>query len=379
MKKNVLFLINSLSVGGAEKVLINLLNNIDYEKFNVSLITVFSSNVLADELSNRIDYRQLFTFKNKYINGLLYKVLSKIFSSKMLYKFFIKDTYDIEVAFLEGLPTKIISGSNQNQSRRIAWVHTDLSKYLDSDYCFTNIEEQKFCYEQFDEIICVSEGTKRGFEKRFKINKIPRVCINPIDSESIQKLGSLNKNNNLVKMNEETFYYIAVGRLVKQKGFDLLIRSMHLLNADDQCKNFKLIIIGEGPERKFLAELINELNLNNAVQLLGYIKNPYPYIKNADSLVVSSKVEGYCSVIVEAFVLDTPVIAAKAVGVGEVIKNGEFGLYVENDEIALYEGMKKLLLDKSLLNHYKKQAEIKKQEYVFKQSINRMERILIGK
>ena len=379
MKKKVLFLINSLSAGGAEKVLITLLNNIDQEKFDVSLLTVFSSNTLSDELSDDINYQWVFPFKNKYINGLIYKILSKIFSSKILYKFFIKDVYDIEVAFLEGLPTKIIAGSTQNQSRKISWVHTDLSEYLDSDYCFSNFEEQKSCYINFDDIVCVSEGTKKGFENRFKIDKVPKICINPFDSENIKSLGASNQSDVSITMNEDIFYFVAVGRLVKQKGFDLLIRAINLLNLDTDCNDFKLIIIGEGPERKALTELINELKLNNKVELIGYVKNPYSYINKANTLVVSSQVEGYCSVIVEALILETPVIATEAVGVGEVIENGKYGLYTENNEIALYMGMKKILQDTFLVNHYKRQAGIKKQDYMFGQSIKRMERILIGK
>ena len=147
-------------------------------------------------------------------------------------------------------------------------------------------------------------------------------------------------------------YILAVGRLNRQKGFDILIKAF----AKSALKNtVKLVILGEGKERKNLEELIAELNLKNQVLLFGKVDNPFIYMKHAIFFVLSSRFEGFGNVIIEALACETPVITTNCEsGPSEIIENGKNGLLVPvADEEALKVAMEKLFYDRELYKRLK--------------------------
>jgi glycosyltransferase involved in cell wall biosynthesis len=375
MKKKVMFLINTLSCGGAEKVLVNIANNLNHEKFDVTVITILFGGEFSTSLSDDVHYKHIIPFKNKYLKRIMYKIFLTCYSAKVLYKLFAKEKYNIEVAFLEGLPTKVVSSSNNKESFKIAWIHTDLEMNNRSDYCFKNLKEQIASYSKFDQIICVSNVVSKVFINRFGFADKVKVYINPVDEKKIILLG--NEKNESLKTSNNTFYFVAVGRLANEKGFDRLIKVIARLHSVGV--GCKASIVGEGVERPFLEQLIKEYKLENQVSLLGYKENPYMYIKIADALVLSSRVEGYVSVIAEALILGVPVVAVNCAGVDEILDHGKYGICVENTEENLYKAMKKLVQDKSLLDYYKNQARIRGQEYCLNNSMKRLEELFNGK
>ena len=190
-------------------------------------------------------------------------------------------------------------------------------------------------------ITCSSE-----IEKKLSSNyslKNTKTIYNPLNLDYIAK-------ELLAPKPFEFDYVLAIGRLNRQKGFDILIKSF----AKTDLKNsIKLVILGEGKERKNLEELIAELNLENKVLLFGKVDNPFIYMKYAKFFILSSRYEGFVMVLLETLACDTPVIAANCeTGTSEIIDNKKNGLLVPvADEEALKAAMGKLFYDKEL---YKK-------------------------
>ena len=173
--------------------------------------------------------------------------------------------------------------------------------------------------------------------------KNSRVIHNIIDTKNIVKL-SYEKIN----VKKKGITLVSVGRLAKVKGYDRLIKIINRLIKDKiQCF---LWIIGNGIEEEKLKKYINENNLNNYIFLTGYEDNPYKYIKNADIYVCSSYSEAYSTSVTEAVVLGKPIITTLCSGMDEILENGKSGLIVSNDEEALYNGLKRMILDDKFRN-----------------------------
>ena len=159
MKKNkILFLINTLSSGGAEKALVDIVNNLDNNKFDITVQTIFNEGPYIKDLNKNINYKTILKNTNTKIGNILKKVLVKyIKKSKciLLYNIFIKRDYDIEVSFLEGIPTKILGGKRDKNIKKITWVHTDMFENFEAQNFFKNFNNHKECYLNFNKIICV--------------------------------------------------------------------------------------------------------------------------------------------------------------------------------------------------------------------------------
>ena len=270
--KKVLFLIHTLQAGGAEKVLVDLVNALDKNKFDITVMTVCDFGDLKYQLNKNIKYRSIFKFKflkkitgnKKYgqtINtstkkNLLkeflincYKSFWRIANLDKFYRKHIKEEYDIEVAFLEGIPAKIISHSSNPKSKKVVWLHVDLINENKSECFFTSVDEQKQVYRAFDEIVCVSGVVKESFCKKYDFdgNRV-KVIYNPINEKTIQK-KSVEEITDLTKTN---FTFCTVGRLAKQKGYDRLLRAVKRLNDDNLACDIWIIGVGvlEGELKK---------------------------------------------------------------------------------------------------------------------------------
>ena len=144
----ILFLIHDLSVGGAEKVLINLVNNMDTTKFDITVMTLFGGGVNEQFLSPNIRHINCF---RKAIPGNSH--LMKILSPQMLHKWLIKEQYDMEVAYLEGPSARIISGCPNKNTKLISWIHIEQKTRKNAARAFRNYNESNKCYRRFDRIV----------------------------------------------------------------------------------------------------------------------------------------------------------------------------------------------------------------------------------
>lgn len=389
--KKILFVIHTLGVGGAEKVLVNLVNNL-VDKYDVTVMTIIDTGAFRNHLNDKVHYKSVFSLKpvmskpnheqveagsllsNKisFIKKILisiYQVFWKFMPVGLLHKISVREKYDCEVAFLEGITAKFVSGNSDNQTKKIAWIHVDLLNEKKSEKVFLNFNSEKQCYQKFDNIVCVSETVKESFIQKFEFdcNKV-LVKYNPIDIAEIEKKA----NNTCEIMQSDSFNIVSVGRLSKQKGYDRLLRVVKKLN--NQNYDFNLYIAGIGPEYEKLNEYKNQNYLDN-VYFLGFQSNPYPLMKNADLFVCSSRAEGFSTVVSEASILNTPTITTLCSGMVELFGDSEYGIIVENNENSLYEGLKTILENKETLSQYKSKLHILKDRFDIEKNIKDLEEL----
>lgn len=340
----ILFFIESLGGGGAEKVLQNLVNAMDKSQFDITVQTLFPDGA-ADKLAKQIKYKYCYPSDSK----LSRLVMRAETAAGLTYPLHIKDDYDVEVAYLECGSTKIMASSTNENAVKLAWVHCDLSKKFPDHAAF--VAKSKKLYDKFDGIVCVSQSVKGGFEKLFGKDERAEVIYNTVNDAEIRRLADAES------VKADAPIILSVGRLSEEKRFDRLICA-HKRLLDSGVKN-ELHILGEGSERASLERLIGELSLENSVKLLGYRDNPYPYIKAADICVCSSDYEGLSTFITESLILGKAIVTTACGGMDELLGNNECGIITDFNEAALAEGIIKLLTDEALKTKYEQKAKVR--------------------
>lgn len=345
----VLFLIRDLGHGGAEKVLINLVNHMDRDKFDITVMTLFDEGINKQFLAPHIKYKTCFK-KSFPANSHILKLFSPVF----LHKHFIKDTYDIEVSYLEGPSARVISGCKNEKAKLISWIHVEQKTKQNASYAFRSYSEACYCYKKFHKTISVSEDVKSDFIKIFPMIDSD-VLYNTNESDEIIELSKESLNDEFFE--DDKIKIIGVGKILKNKGFDRLVRIHSKLYSDGYP--IHTYILGEGSNifKTEINNLIHEFNINESFSLLGYHTNPYKFLANSDLFVCSSYAEGFSTAATEALIVGTPVCTVEVAGMREMLgENNEYGIVTENSEEALYEGIKSLLDNPDLLKHYKEKA-----------------------
>lgn len=362
MKKlKLLFLIESLSGGGAEKVLSVLLKHLDKTKFDITLCTIVDTGIYAEEVKKYVKYTSVLgnlqkkNLLGKIVYKILYLFIYRILPSQLIYTLFIPKKNDIEIAFVEGFCTKILSYSTNKKAKKIAWVHTDLINNHWITSIYKDKKEEKQSYQKYNKIIGVSNTATNAINQLYNINNAITL-YNPIENDNVIK-----RANEFISLPPKTqaIRMVTVGRFVPQKAYDRLLRVIKRLYEDGY--SIELWILGDGEQRPMLKEYINTHFLNEIVTLWGFQKNPYPYLKHSDVFICSSVSEGYSTAVTEALILELPVITTACSGMDELLLNGKCGLITENSENGLYEGIKYVLDNTSLLASYK-QNILKHQE-----------------
>ncbi|WP_294095066.1 glycosyltransferase [uncultured Cetobacterium sp.] len=352
MVKKILIIIETLNGGGAEKVLLDILKKLDTKKYSVDIFLLNKEGIYLKEVSERVNSLKGLAPRNRTydknilfrkINSLYLKIRDMFFINGYLCK--IKNDYDIEIAFLEGKSTQYIS-NRKNKAEKIAWVHTDLEKHR-----MLSKSLERECYSRIDQVISVSKDSKKSVLKLYpELESKTKVIYNPIPKSDIRE-----KANEEVVTNKK-LTLVTAGRLTDAKGYDILLKAHKQLL--DEGLNYNLQILGEGGLRSEFEKYISENNLTQNTELLGFKRNPYPYIKAADLFVVSSRFEGFSLVLAEAIVLEKPIISTKCVGPLEILDNGKYGELVETEDVdSLANAMRKLILDKQKRQEYKRLAK----------------------
>lgn len=349
--KKVMFFIESLAGGGAEKALVNLLNSLDKNKYDTYVYTVTDEDLYQKDVESLCHYRS-FLHKKMYEKGGFFKFLfwagiKFIYHApaSLVYRLFVKEEFDIEVAYIEGFATRLISSSKNLNSKKYAWVHIDTTKNEYADRSFANMEEQIKTYTKYNRIICVSDTVRDAFIRKYKIDKNIEVIHNLNNTEEI-----INKAKEALDLPpNESLQMIAIGRLEQQKGFIRLIENLNRIKN----RNYSLWILGEGSQRKKLEEKIEEYDLTNNVKLLGFQQNPYKFLFKSDALICSSYAEGYSTVITESLLLCVPVFAVECSGVIEQLEGGAFGKIVPNTDKDLFQMLNELINNPSIIKNFK--------------------------
>lgn len=364
-EKKVMFFLEHLEGGGAEKVAVDVLNKIDKKKYNITLVLLFGMGVNIKNLDQEINVK---TIVKKPFGRIGNKIVFNFmkYMPELFYKLFMPKESHIEVAFLEGFATKIISYSTNKESKKIAWVHTDLSQNRWTTYAYKRNEEIS-CYRKFDDVVFVSKDAYLGFDKVFNVDNINKhIVYNPIIIENIITKSKERE----ISYNE--FTIVSVGRLVNIKGFDRLIKAHAKLVGRFP---HSLVIIGEGEERRNLEQLVNTLGVNGSVDIMGFIENPYPYIKAANLFVSASKTEGYGVAVAEAILLEKPVMITNITGTLEILGDKENGVVCENSQEGIEKGLEYILQNKNLLQYYEKKSRERRSFFQYNTRINEIEEI----
>lgn len=349
MKKKVLFLIPTLMNGGAERVLLNLVNNLDYNIFDVTVKTVMNVGRYQHLLNTHIHYEWIFSSLRRGT-----RLYFNLFSPEYLFEKYIGDKYDIVVSYLEGMTARIISGCKNPNVKKISWIHIELNSKKDFSIGFRSYKEAQKCYNLFDEIACVSGSVKKSFEQVSGITERVNVIYNTNDTIDI-----LNKKEELVNdffPGGEVFNICSVAKVVKTKGYDRLAR-IHKKLLEAGIKNH-VYIIGVGDEQKAIEDYLHKNGLSSSFTFLGYKENPYKYINKCDLYVCSSLREGFSTAVTEALIVGLPVVSTNCSGAYELLgENDEYGIVTQNTEEALYNGIFKILTEQGLLEKYKQAAK----------------------
>lgn len=376
-KKKILFVIESLAGGGAEKVLTTLVKNIDQTKFDVTVLTVVKTGVYVEEvvkycriISILPDYQTL----NNPISKMKYKMdYKKIYTDdcKKTYQKYVKDEYDVEVAFVEGFVTKLVAASWNKQSKKYAWVHTDMIKNNHADANYVDFEQQKNVYAIYDSIFAVSEYVRKVFIDKFgdEFREKIKIQYNPVDSKEIENLSSKSIDDKY----EKKIKLIAIGRFVQAKGFDRLIHVAKKLYQTGY--EFEIWILGDGEEKTEMERYIKKNNMQGYFKLKGFQDNPYPYIKAADAFICSSRAEGFSTVATEALILNKPIFTTDCAGMKELFGEYQCGIICENSEDGIYDMLSKTLEEKDF-SQYVKQCKIRKKDFTIEKRMAEIEGVL---
>ena len=313
-------------MGGSEKACVRMANALSVVN-DVTVITIWGNAGIEKELAPNVHLIHKFP---SYIRGVAN--ISGRVKPEYIYRFYVKDKYDIEIAVGDGLESHIISGSpNPN---KFSWVHINLGN--------SGTKKSKKSlrkYGRFKRIICVSDACRTSFEKEMGKRFPVTVCYTPLDSKKIQLLSQEPG-----KVPENTI--VAIGRLEQVKGYDRLIKAVSMLPD----LNYKVYIYGDGTKKEELGRLISELGLENKVSLRGQVNNPYPFIKSAKALICTSYEESFGFVAIEAMLLRTPVISTKCGGMEEILSEPSYGYLCENSIEGIVDGLRHVSTDQTKID-----------------------------
>ena len=222
-------------------------------------------------------------------------------------------------------------------------------------------------------LVGVSENVKETFLAALPVKAPMQVLYNTNESAKIREMAKEPVDAELFSPGERNI--IGVGKLLKSKGFYRLIPMVERLRKEGIPAH--LYLLGTGPMESELKELAQEYNVSDAVTLLGYQTNPYMYVAKSDLFVCASYAEGFSTAATEALIVGTPVCTVEVSGMKEMLgQNNEWGIVTENDDEALYEGIKKLLEDPALLTHYKEKAAERGKTFSTKNTVSAVEAML---
>ena len=369
--KKVLFVIDSLHCAGAEKSLTTLLSLLDYSKYDVDL-QLFGYGGALEELVPKevnilkpmeyIKFSSLST-KNAVIKSLK-NMNFKMLSSRLKFSLAIRKNnysnaqkariywqkvsnvieennkkYDIAISYAQGVPTFYVA-EKVCAKKKLAWVNVSY-KLEDEDRIF-----QEHFYDKYNKIVAVSDSAKNIFLETFpKYTDKLEIIYDINDADFIKKMSDQGQSYN---DNYTGLRILTIGRLANQKGYDIALEACKILK--EKGVEFKWYSLGIGPLKEEIEKYINENNLENNFKLLGVKSNPYPFIKDCDIYVQTSRFEGFGIAIAEARMLNKPVVTTRFDAVYNQMIDRKNGLVVDMNAESVVNGILELIQDKKITN-----------------------------
>lgn len=354
-KINILFIMPALTYGGAEKVLIDYLNEIDKSVFDVSLYLLFENGPLTCDIDNGVDIKYILPHNNLAMR-LSYKFFIKMparhkkleFIARLYINHILRrKRFHAIIAFMEGLPAFIVSCMNST-AKKVLWIHTDIIRNHYTLQWFGNREREEYIINKFNDVIFVSYEAQKAFNNEFEKIKPKQSIIENIIP--VDKILLLSKETIIHKPKDITRICF-VGRLTHVKRIDILLDAIKILK-DFGIDNFDVLIVGDGPLKEDLMKKSMENETGRYVRFIGFKKNPYPYIKSSDIIINTSRTEGYPISICEAICLGKAVICTNTTGSNEILDNGKYGILTTHSPNDISKRLSELITDPQLLAHY---------------------------
>lgn len=381
MNKKILIRIGSLRHGGAEKVLVTFLKNLPKDKYEIDLLLNLYSGKYLTDVPDWVNVMYLnrgemiTTNRPKDIPKKIYRVVYQQLLKKypkILYKRKLKNKqYDIEFAAIHGFMDEVLN-SPLKSSKKLMWIHNDLTQV--SGYTPEIIRR----FFHYDKVMVISEKIQETFLSLAKTekekSKIVRI-YNPLDTDEILKKSQSeipSTINDQRSTNDPLF--ISVGTVFPQKGFDRLLK-VHKRLLDEGFQH-KVLIVGDGYDFDNVKKLKTELGIDETATMFGFTDNPYPYFKAADFYILSSRYEGFPTVLFEAITLKKNIIATDVSGVSEMLEQGKLGLMTENSEDGIYSGMKQALTNPESFQVYQDNLQNYEMPFNLENSVNSIMEII---
>ena len=359
----VLVLHGHLSMGGEERVLLNVLKNLVELNYDVDLLITWNhgeNNLFENEIPEKVNYKFLFdnyNGKNKLIKEI-YRIRAKATYLKKVEKIIKEKKYDVVIDYSSNL----LKYNNFDIKMPVfAWIHFSLTfgEKLSAD----KIEKYKKQYKKYDKILAICDTMRDEFVEILGMDKNKvELVYNPIDLEAIRKKAKNidKKYENYLKQD----YFLQVSRLTEQKQPEHLVDIYYKLKQ--QGIKEKLYFIGNGEKIELIKQKIREYNLENDVVLLGQIENPYPFFKNAKLFVHTAKYEGLPTVLLESLTLGTPVVAYDCpTGPKDILgQNSEYGKLIPlNDKDTFVEKVYELMNKNEKYENYRKLSLVRANDF----------------
>ena len=338
--KKLLFFGYTLDMGGAEKVMVDFINILK-PHYDIDLALIKAQGELMSALPQGVGVIEM---RKGLLSYILFRFVP-IFRKHKINKIAAAKDYDVAIGFIEGRSATWVADIKKD-IRRLAWVHNDV------DFFDIGISQKEIInsYSRMDTIVTVAEQSRVSFARKYGF-----------DEEKISVLYNLINEEKIARLAEETvegndcFTFVNVGRMRPQKRQDRLISIARRLK--DKGFRFKIQILGDGPEEDNIKALIKENGVEDVVELKGLVLNPYPYIKQADCVVVSSDFEGYSIAVKEALFLKKAMISTDVSGVKEIFEGNRYGIVTERSTDALYDKMEQALDGRLKLKELEKALE----------------------
>lgn len=357
-----------IGFGGAERILHDLLHHLSMDKYEITLFLFEKKGNYLSSLPPQIQLKYLLKPELFQPNSIIYKYLRKIvyrlmmYCPKLIYKLAKCEYCDIDIAFLQD--TSYLLKANL-AAKRIAWIHNNIEH---SPTFKHGLRENLVCA---DAIICVSDGVTKSLLKNYPEFKFKTSTIyNPsVIKDIVSKSHEIS-----IKYAKPTL--VAVGRMKKQKGYEVLIDAFKIVV--NQGHDWQLKILGDGELRAEIQNKITNLGLANNIELLGHVDNPYPYMKAANAFVLSSYWEGFGQVIVEAMALGVDIISMDCdYGPKEILENGKYGVLVPvGNSVELAKAIENQLLKANSDVNTKEALINRAHNFDINHTINRIEYLL---
>ncbi len=382
-KKKILIFNDCFYMGGTEILLVNLLNHLVEKECEITLLLPNPSekNTLLSRVSRKVPIKYIFQKELTGFKKVLYKNIL-IFYPRLYARLvgFKERDYDEIVCFKDGFYSILFSKLKlpkylwiQNHPFERDYTSHNLKEWLSYTLNRFQINRMNRSFDKYDEVICVSDSSKESYIKLYhggKANREIRVLYNALDLSSI----ALRAEEPVDLELSPGINFITVIRLSYEKTVDRIILAADRLRAEGY--NFNCLILGDGDEFDKLQSLISEYELNDRIQMLGRVSNPFPYMKRCDWFLCPSSRESFALTLLESTALGTPVITTECGGPEDVIERGKYGILTENSAEGVYLGMKKVLDDPSLLPYFVSKTDECMKRFDYKKWLNEVDSIL---